>query len=115
MIKTFNILDEQRYLFEGDLDKYIRTGVIDKESPFYNKYIYLVKLKKFKKDNVFVYSYMQYNVLFSQTILYYFMNRHKNRNLLREELKQCLVIIDETIANKFVKRQGIFLSEEDVI
>ena len=115
MTKTFNILNEQKYLFKGDLDSFIREGAIDKNSPFYGNYLYLIKLKKFRKDNVFVYSYMQYNILFSETILYYFMNRYVAMNLLREELKQYLIVIDESIANKYTKLQGIYLSDNEVI
>ena len=115
MMKTFNTLDQDYYLFHGQLDRYIRKGIIDKNDPHYNKYIYLVKLKRFDNDDMYVYSYITYNAIFSKTILLYFLHRYQARNLIREELKECLILIDESISKKVFELDGIYLSDENAL
>lgn len=116
-MNTFNTLDKKTYLFQGELDNYFRTGIMDKNSPNYNKHIYLVKIKRFDKDKMYVYSYIKYNILFAKPIVVYFSHRFKTLNLLREELKHCLVLIDDSVYKNNYNNGlgGLSLNDHDLL
>lgn len=116
-MRTFNTLDKKTYLFQGELDNYIRYGTNNKHSPNYNKYVYLIKIKRFHNDNVYVYSYIRYNTLFTNTIIVYFYHRFGALNLLREELKHCMVIIEDSVYKNLYNNNlgGLSLNDNNLL
>ena len=115
----FNVLNSEIYLFSRSLENLLLYDVrpIDKNCK-YPKGVYLVKLKKLSSDNTIIFSYMYYNPLLTDCILAYLGYRFVDVNLLRNEINDVVVLIDNSLklsllSNKY--ESNIFAFNEPVI
>ena len=119
MKKIFNILSPDIYLISPDLEYGLTTSKLNNidfssKNP---KGVYVVKFRKLKSNNTIFYNYIYYNELFTDSLLFYFRIRYYANNLLLEDIKNCLIFVDNNLCDKcepykFLK--GIELTEDYV-
>jgi len=101
MNKTFNIFSEDCLLISPELEEGLLTAKLS-NIDFNSKHpkgVYVVKFIKLKSNNTIFYNYIYYNELFTSTLLAYFFRRYHANNLLNEDIKNCLVFIDNNLCN----------------
>lgn len=85
------------YLISSELERAISQGSFDPTPDTKRTGIYLLRLKTFKSNNTIIYSYMYYDKLFLDSLVFYLCLRHIYPSLLKEELNKSIVFFDDTI------------------
>lgn len=103
----FNVLNPGVYLFTRSLENILLHNFYHTDKTCkYPKGVYLVKLKKFPSDNTIIFSYMYYNPLLTDCILAYIAARFVDVNLLRSEINDVVVLIDNSLKYSLLSDKG---------
>lgn len=119
MNKFFNVLSPDLNLISPELENSLiasKSYNIDFNTK-HPKGVYVVKFRKLKSNNTIFYNYIYYNELFVNSLLFYFLTRYHANNLLQEDIKDCLVLVDSKLCDnhKSIKSiEGIELNHDFV-